>query len=321
MHSYRVEYRSNLFSMLLGIFLATGAFAQQPSPPTAPQGTPPASAATATQAPATTPETVIIKSGEQKVTLADFDALLALVGPQAQRANTGPARRQLAEQYGVMLTLAQQAEKDKLESSPTFQRQMAFARLQALARLEFETLQSQAKVTPEEVSQYYSAHTSDFEEVMLRQVVIRKRPEGAKEGSPGLPAADARTLAESFRKEAQGGKDWKDLAKDSKNPTDVRVDSEARSFRHGQLPAEWEKAAFQLKEGEISSPLENPQVIVMFQSAGSRKPELKEVSAQIESNLKQQKTESALDALKEKYGLWLDDKYFGASPTPPPGRH
>ena len=302
---------TKLMGVILACLFAVAGYAQQ-APPAAPP------ARTQIEPAATPPaNAVILKAGEQKVTLADFDALLALVGPQAQRLNSGRARRSVAEQYGLMLVLAQQAEKDKLDSSPSFLRQVAFARLQSLARAEYDTLQGQANVTPDEVSQYYTAHQPDFEEALLRQVIFRKRAEGAKEGSPGIPAAEARTAAESVRKGLQSGTDWKNLEKESKSPTDIRFDSEPRPYRHGQLPADWEKIAFQLKQGETSEPLENPQVIVVFQSAGNRKPEMKEVAAQIESNLKQQKVQTILDALKQKYPVWLDEDYFGpATQTP-----
>jgi parvulin-like peptidyl-prolyl isomerase len=279
----------------------------------------PAPASATAPAKVTPPEKVVMKVGDKQVTAADLDNMVSGFNPQAQRVMAVQGRRAFAEQYSMMLLLSQQAVRDHLDSSPAFQRQMEFDRMQWLARTELESIRRQVQVTPEEVSEYFKAHQAEFDEVKLRQTVIRRRPEGAKEGTPGLAPEEARKTVEAFRSALAAGKDTKQLAQDLKVANAVRLDTEPRPFRRGQLPAAWEKVAFALKDGEVSEPLDSGQAIVLLQSAGQRHAELKDVSPQIENQLRQQKVQAAIDDLKKKNPIWMDQEYFAppAAPVPP----
>jgi hypothetical protein len=300
---------------LAGLLVGT-IFAQTEK--TTSQNPPPPTASAAIPAKTTPPEKVVMKVGGQQVTSTDLDYLLSGFNPQAQRAVAVQGRRTFGEQYSLMLLLSQQAVRDHLDSSPAFQRQMEFDRVQWLARTELENIRHLVQVTPEEVSQYYAAHQSEFDEVKLRQTVIRKKAEGAKEGTPGLAPEEARTTAEAFRNALAAGKDAKQVAQDLKVAAAVRLDTEPRTFRRGQLPAAWDKAAFQLKDGEVTEPLDSGQAIVLLQSAGRQHAELKEVSQQIENQLRQQKVQASIDELKKNTPIWMDQEYFTPPPAPVP---
>jgi hypothetical protein len=301
-------------SLVLGGLLVWSIFAQTQTP--AGQNPPLPTQSAATPAKTIPPDKVVMKVGDKQVTAADLDYVLSGPNPRAQRPMMSQRRRSFGEQYSLMLLLSQQALRDHLDSSPAFQRQMELARLQWLARMEMQDIQHKVQVTPEEVSQYYSAHESEFDEVKLRQAVIRKKTEGAKEGMPGLPPEEARTTAEAVRKALVAGKDAKQVSQELKVTDAVHVDAEPRTFRRGQLPAAWDRAVFQLKDGEVTEPLDTPQAIVLFQLGGQRHPELKEVSQQIENRLRQQKVQASIDELKKEIPIWMDQEYF--TPAPPP---
>ena len=171
----------------------------------------------------------------------------------------------------------------------------------------------QSVVTPEEIGKYYAAHQSDFEEVRIYQVVIRKKPEGAKEAIPGLTAEEAKTRAEEIRKAMSSGDDPKKVADQFQVANVVRVDAEPYPLRRGALRADMEKAAFELKEGQVSEVFDLPQSLLFFKVASHKVRELTDVSSQIENTLRQQKVNSAVDELKKNAKVWLDDSYF----TPP----
>lgn len=282
--------------------------ASQVSPATAPPSTPSAS-----------PEKVILKVGDEQITQADLDFLIKGNNPQMSQAPNAQGRRSIGERYALMLLLTQEARKGHLDSSPDLRRRMAFGQVQLLAQAEYEAITRQATTTPDEVSQYFSAHPEEFEETQVRQVAVRKKPEGAKEGTPGLSAQEARARAESLRSALAGGTDPKEVAKGT-NPAEVSMDKEPRTVRRGQLPAVLDKAVFQLKEGEVSEILETPQNVIFLQIVGHHRPELKDATARIENSLRQKKIQAQLDELKKKAAIWMDDQYFGppSAPTPSP---
>lgn len=299
--------------LLMGLLAVTG-FAQQPSPPSPPTGATAAPAKTASSS----PEKVVIKVGDEQVTEADLQFLMGTLNPQAQQSVATQGRRSVGDQYALMILLSQEALRDHLDSSPRFRQQMALQRVQLLAQAEYQNLTSQVKVNPEEISQYYSTHQAELEQAQVRRFIIRKRPEGAKEGTPGLGPQEARARADSIRKAFAAGRSVKDVAQDFKGSSDVFIDTESQTIRRGQLPRDMDKAAFQLKDGELSDPMDTPQALVFLQVVRRRRPELKEVSGKIDSTLRQQKVETALTNLKKKTTIWMDEEYFKAPAASPP---
>jgi parvulin-like peptidyl-prolyl isomerase len=259
---------------------------------------------------------VVMKVGEEKVTQADLDFIIATLNPQERRRLATQGRRALGDQYATLLVLEQRAVAEHLDSSPAFTRQLAMHRRQLLAEAAYSEIARQAAVTPEETNQYFTAHSNDFEQVKIRQVVIRKRAEGGPEGTKGLPLTEARTRAEDIRKAMTAGTDPKKLAEQFQVPDVVIIDADPRDFGRAAMPPEMQKASAQLKDGEVSEVFDLPQVLAFFQLVSRRQPELKEVSAQIENSLRQKKIEAALADLKKEAHIWTDDTYF-AAPVPP----
>jgi parvulin-like peptidyl-prolyl isomerase len=215
-----------------------------------------------------------------------------------------------------MLALSQDAVSHHLDSTPAFHKMLALRRRELLATMAYQEIVRQSVVTPEETSKYFTAHQSEYEEVRIHEVVIRKKSEGAKEGTPGLTAEEAKTRAEEIRKALTSGDDPKKVAEKYQVSNIVRVDGEPTPVRRGAMRADMEKAAFELKDGQVSEVFDLPQSLVFFKVASHKLGELKDVSSQIENTLKQQKVNSALDELKKNKKVWLDDGYFPVPSQP-----
>jgi len=283
------------------------------------------SAATAAAKPLKTPplpgEKVVLRVGREQVSQADLDFVINGLSPEIRQAVARQGKRPIGEQYALMLVLSGQAIGHRLDSSPDIRRQIELQRLQLLAQAEYQNLLNQTKITPEEISQLYSAHPEEFDQAQVRQVVIRKKSDAAKEVTPGLSGADAKARAEDVRKALAGGSDASQVIQQYAAPGVVQIDAQPRTIRRGQLPADLDKAAFQLKEGEVSDPFETPQALVFVQVVGRRRLELKEASSEIEGRLRDQKVQAALADLRAKTQVWMDEEYFAAptaAPTPQP---
>jgi parvulin-like peptidyl-prolyl isomerase len=267
-------------------------------------------------APQESPEKVVLKVGTQSFTKADMEFLISTLSPQLQQVVAQRGKKPLGDQYAMMAALSQQGEKDHLDASATFRQQMALHRLQALAQAEYEKVAEDIKVSPEEINQYYTAHAKDFDQAEVREFVIRKRAEGAKEDAPGLPAAEAHARAEEIRKALTAGTDPKKVAEQFAAENTIMVDAEPRAVKHGQLIAALDKAAFELKDGAVSDPFENDKAVAFLQVVGHKHQELKEVSSDIENTLHEQKVQETVEGLKSKANVWMDSDYF-AGPSEP----
>lgn len=264
------------------------------------------------------PEKVVLKVGAAQVSKGDMDTLISNLNPRDRQAVAMRGRRTLADEYVKLLVLSQAAESDHLESLPAVRERIEFQRQQILAGAEVEKLIKELQPSPEEVTQYFTAHQSDFEKVQMRQLTVRKRPEGAKQATLGLTAEEARAKAEAIRKALVDGTDVKKVTEQFSIPNVVMIDAEPRAARHHEMMPAVDTAAFSLKDGEISQPIDMPQAVVIVQVTGHVHPEQKEVASEIESTLKQQKLEAKLEDLKKKSGVWIDEEYFTTAPATPP---
>jgi hypothetical protein len=300
--------------LIAGLLVGVG-YGQTPGGQ-APAGPAP-SAAAAAQSPSL--DKIVLKVGDESVTQGEVDGFIQGLSPQTQKTLATQGRRSLGDEYALMLILSQDALRHHLDSTPSFHQMLALRRRQLLATTAYQEIVRQAAVTPEEISKYFAAHPSEFDEVRIHQVVIRKKPEGAKEGTPGLTAEEAKTRAEEVRKALSSGDDPKKVAEQFQVANVVRVDAEPYAVRRGTLRADMEKAAFELKDGQVSEVFDLPQSLVFFKVASHKVGELKDVSSQVENTLRQQKINSALEELKKTANVWLDDAYF-AAPSQPGGQ-
>jgi len=275
----------------------------------APAGPAP-SAAAAVQS--SSPDKIVLKVGDESVTQGEVDGFIQGLSPQVQKTLATQGRRSLGDEYVLMLVLSQDAVRHHLDSTPAFHQMLALRRRQVLAATAYQEIVRQSVVTPEEISKYFAAHQSEFDEARIHQVVIRKKPEGAKEGTPGLTAEEAKNRAEEIRKALISGDDPKKVAEQYQVANVVRVDPEPSLVRRGALRPDMEKAVFELKDGQVSEVFDLTQSLVFFKVASHKLVELKDVSSQIENNLRQQKVNSAVDELKKNAKVWLDDGYFPA---------
>ncbi len=215
----------------------------------APGGTTPSPAPTAAPS---SPDKVVLKVDDQSVTEEQIDKAIHTLPQQAQNSLARQGKKPLGDEYVVMLVLSREALSDHLDESPDFKETLALTRLKILAQEEIQRIQQRAVVTPEETSNYFAAHQSDFDELQVLQVTVRKKPEGAKEGTPGFPPEEAKARTEEIRQAFIAGQDPKQVADKFQMANIVRVDSQPFTLRRGQGPADMVKAAFELKPGQVT---------------------------------------------------------------------
>jgi parvulin-like peptidyl-prolyl isomerase len=300
--------------LIAGLLVGVG-YGQTPGGQ-APAGPAPSAAAAAQSS---SPDKIVLKVGNEPVTQGEIERFIQGLAPQDQRTLASRGRRALGDEFVLMLVLSQDSLRHHLDSTPAFQEMLALRRRQLLATMAYQEIMRQSVVTPEEISKYFADHQSEFEEVRIHQVVIRKKPEGAKEGTPGLTAEEAKTRAEEIRKALISGDDPKKVAEQFQVANIVRVDAEPFAVRRGSMRPDMEKAAFELKDGQLSDVFDLTQSLAFFKVASHKVRELKDASSQIENTLRQQKVNSAIDELKKNAKVWLDDGYFAAPSQPPPG--
>lgn len=283
------------------------------------QAKPKGSTAKGTAAPkassADTNNKVVIRVGKEEVTKADMDQLIAGLSPQAQQNIASGGKRNLGEQYAEMMVLDQQAEKDHLASDPQLRQRLELQRRQLLAQVEYQKLAEQVQVTPAEVSQYFDAHKDSFDTVDIYEVLIRKKSPNAKAGDSGLALAEAQSKVNAIRAALTSGSNIEAVSKEFTIPNVVVVDTTPRTIHHGQLTPALDKEIFSLNKGQVTKPYDTPQAIGLFQVADHQPADLKSATNQIESDLREEKLDAEIAALRKSANVWLDQDYFKPEPA------
>jgi hypothetical protein len=257
---------------------------------------------------------VVLKVGATQVTESEIDALVSKLGTQAKAIVATQGRKPVGEQYLKMLLLSQRASDEHLDSTPAIRSRLELQRAETLAEAEYQKMSSEVQVSPEEVSQYFTAHQSEFETVQVREFLVRKRSQGTEDPKQGLTAADAKAKAESIRGALLSGGDIDKVANDFAGADVVLVDRKPRTLRSAEMQPALAKATFDVKDSGVSQLVDTPQAFVVVRVFGHQRPEQKEVTTEIENKLRNQKLDAEVDGLRAKAGVWIDGEYFSGKP-------
>jgi peptidyl-prolyl cis-trans isomerase C len=270
--------------------------------------------------PPTDPNTVIITVGDHKITAGEFEDYIKALPQQYQATARGPGRRDFAKNLVELNVLADEAAKQGVADQAEVKLQIEFQRDNMLAQAMFLNLQQQAVVPDAEIQAYYDAHKSDYEILKARHILIRVKGSSmpATPGKPELTDEQAKAKAEEVRKRIVGGEDFAKVAEaESDDTTSGKSGGELGEFKHGMMVPPFEKAAFELKPGDISEPVQSPFGYHIIQVESHTTKSLDEVKPEIVAQLRPQAAREAVKALTGKAQVELNDAYFGAAPAAP----
>jgi hypothetical protein len=311
------------------IVFAGGASGQQSATPpkTIEAKSPPA--ASANTPAADSAQKVVLKVGSTQITEPEIDAIVSHLGVKAKAIVSVQGLRPVAEDYTKMLLLSQRASDERLDLTPDIRFQLQLQRVETLAQAEYDKMAGELQISQAEISQYFTAHRSEFETVQAQEFLIRKRPRGSEDPKQGLPPEEARSTAESIRKALLSGTAVEEVAKTFDTSISVMlVDQRPRTLRRAEMKPALEKATFAVPDGGVSEIVDTAQALIVVKVLAHQQPELKEVTAEIRNKLQQQKLDAEIDAMKKKAGVWMDQEYFkplvtsssASGPTSSPAR-
>ncbi len=258
---------------------------------------------------------VVLKVGNAQITEAEFESRIGDIEGKGDADREGASekeRRRLGDDYASVLMLSQLAVSSHLDATPEISRKLEIGRIQILSDAQFASLMSQAKPTSEEVSQYYSAHLHDYEEVQVRRLFIWKRGPDSK-NSRGLTPEVARARADAILKASAAGNDTAPLTEAFKKSDEGLLDAEPLFFPRRELSPAMEKAAFASPVGKWSQVQDTTESIILLQLVKRDHQPLGEVASFIEQRLQSEKMQAKLNELKRNAGIWMDEQYFGTA--------
>ncbi|HEX5227487.1 MAG TPA: peptidylprolyl isomerase [Bryobacteraceae bacterium] len=307
-------------SLAIPFFVAAVAFGQQPAPA---QTTPPQAPALQSVTPSDSsvaPDAVVISIGAENITRAQFEQLLsALASTGKPMPKTAAQKRQVAEQYAELETMAQEARKRKLEDDGEIKQLMGIQNDGVLANALVKRIGDDTHFTDLDLRSYYDSHKGEFEEAKGSHILIRFKGAAGAPAKPGekeLTDAEALAKVQDLRKQILAGADFATLAKaNSEDPGSAVRGGELGTFRHGQMVAPFDQAAFTVPVGQVSEPVKTQFGYHLIKIESRTSKTFDEVKPQIEKDLKPKMTRDAIDQIKAHTSVTLNDTYFGATPS------
>jgi peptidyl-prolyl cis-trans isomerase C len=278
---------------------------------------------TAPVAPALPPDTVVLSVGGEKVTKADFEALLDGLPEQARKSAVGPNKRKLAEDLAQLKAMAQEAKRRKLDQSESVRQLMELQQEQVLASTLVKQLQSELKTDDAAVKEWYDAHKAEYENVKASHILIRFKGSNVplKQGQKELTEEEALTKAQAIRKRLIAGEDFATVAKAESDDAGASANGGSLgAITKGRMVPAFEQAAFTLKPGEVSEPVKTQFGYHIIKVEDHSTKTLEEVRPQIEQQMKPQITQKALEKIRDGAQVVINEQYFGTGPssaTPP----
>jgi peptidyl-prolyl cis-trans isomerase C len=299
-----------------------------PSPATLPAPAPPPAAVISG-------DTVILTIGDEKITKAQFEEIMATL-PEQQRAQLQApgGKRKLAESLAELKALAQEGRARKIDQIPIVQAQIKIQVEQIIARNMYQELAKDQANTVTDMSlppteavlhAYYDTHKADWDEVKAKHILIRYKGSSVpiRAGQKDLSEAEALAKANEIRAKIIAGAKFDDLAKAESDDTgNAPQGGDLGSFTRGRMVPQFDQAAFAADIGKVTEPVKTQfgYHLIMVESHATRTFE--QAHGEIEQKIKQQQgaeaqqrvqqhAQDALAALKGKKNIVYDDAYFG----------
>jgi parvulin-like peptidyl-prolyl isomerase len=260
------------------------------------------------------PDAVVLTIGERKITRAQFDLLLASLAQNGRAAVTPADKRKVAEQYGDLETMATEARKRMLDQNPETKEMLTVQADNVLANVLAKKLNDDAQFTDLDLRAYYDAHKDDYEEAKGSHILIRFKGSKVplKPNEKDLTEPEALAKAQDIRAKILAGADFAALAKAESDDTGSAVKGgDLGSFRHKQMVAPFDQAAFSLPIGQLSEPVRSDFGYHLIKITARTSKTFDEAKSEIEKALKPKIVKAEIDKIKSQTPITLNDEYFG----------
>jgi peptidyl-prolyl cis-trans isomerase C len=287
------------------LFLCLSVWAQTPAPAGAP-------------APGQLPnlpdgQVIAIFDDGVKFTMGDFKRIYAALPLETQKM-AAMDRQKFLQQWAFFRKLTKMAEADRLDQESPTKELIEYNRMTVLMNAELSRALLNITVEPEEIVKYYDEHKEDYKGVHLRAIYIAF---GSK-----LTEEQAKAKASKLLTQIRGGADFVKLVKENSDDETSRAkDGDFLTLhRSDNVPEVMRNAVFQLKKGEVSEPVRQPNGFYLFRAEDVSYRPLSQVRDEIFSTVKGRHYAEWLAKSNEDTKVtFTSPEFIGAIPGLPPG--
>ncbi len=236
---------------------------------------------------------------------------------------TPESKRQLAEKLPLLLVMTHQAEQLGLDRQESFQKMIAYARVQILAQeLNRELQEKAAQVSAREIEDYYHKYSDAFERATLERILIPNFKELDAPDSPLKTEEAARSKQQSkdemtkeavrLQERAVAGEGFPKLQQDAYDAAGVKSPprpTKLPNTRRASLPA-GHLSVFDLKPGEVSAVISDATGHYIYKLDSKEMEPLGQAREEIHAILQKQREKEMMKDLQASTTTELNPSYF-----------
>lgn len=161
-------------------------------------------------------------------------------------------------------------------------------------------IRQRVNISPEEVQRYYDAHQEEFAQpaaIKVRHIFVALAP-----GAGTLDTDRAMTKVKTIQERLQAGDDYEEVARELSEGPEAEEGGLIGQLRKGQMLPELEEAAFQLKTGEVSDPVQSRagiHILRVDEREDESRVDMKDVQEQIKERL-------YAEAIETRFQQWIE---------------
>jgi peptidyl-prolyl cis-trans isomerase C len=244
---------------------------------------------------------VIAEVGDKTIKYGDLNKWIKMMPPsyKSMFTNMDQMRKLLDRQIENTL-FSEEAKRLKLDQNPSVRDKIEeFTKGILMQALIESQVSNTIAVSEKEIEKYFKTHQDEFrvpEKVKVSHILIK-----VDSSASAKVKEEKKAKAEEILARAKKGEDFSALAKQFSEDTKTKKKGGVVGlFAKGSKDPEFEKAAFNLKENEISDLVlskEGYHIIKLLNKKEEKTKSLKEASSRIENKLKQKKRNEGIEKL------------------------
>ncbi|MEO8592363.1 MAG: peptidylprolyl isomerase [Candidatus Solibacter sp.] len=293
-----------------------------------------AQSAPATPAPPALPDlpddaVVAVFGDGTKFTMGDFRKIYVALPPNNQQLAL-QNRALFLKQWELLRNLTKLAEDAKLDQESPYRETLSYGRMNVLATAQINHALNQIVVEPAEVVKYYDDNRqTKYTQVRVKAIYLSfnddpDAPAGPS-GKKPLNEAQAKAKAEKLVTSIKGGADFVKLVKEnSDDETSREKNGDFATLRASDnIPDAFRAAVFALKQGEVTSPLKQPNGFYILRAEEVTTRALSDVRDEIYNDVKNIKGDEWIRAQDKAVKVEIVNKAFvdgTPAPAAPPAK-
>jgi peptidyl-prolyl cis-trans isomerase C len=269
------------------------------------------------------PATVIATIDGKKVTAGELQVVLRALPAQIQQQAQAD-RRKFLEQYGVLMHLAEEARKAKLDQQSPYKEAIEYSAVQILYQAEINQKMQDMPVTLDEVKKTYESNKDRYVQAKVKAIYVpfSNAPvtQTDAKGKKMLNEAEAKAKAQDLVKQLHGGADFAALAKEHSG--DANSAQKGGDFgyikKSDAIPADLKNVIFTTKPGGLTEPVRQPNGFYIFRVDEIAPQTFEQVQGSLTAEMKNTQFVAWLNSLQKALDIKMESAVSGNVQALPP---